>query len=259
MIPIPKPNKLLENCSSYRPISLTSCLARLFEKCILKRVTYFSESKSIISESQAGFRPSRSTVSQTTFLSQSILNGFHKPKPPLRTILTSFDFSKAFDSVWHQGIMEALRIASFPPCFVRFIASYLTDRHARIRFNGSLSKPFTLRYGVPQGSVLGPFLFILFINSLSNVLKSLENVTFSLFADDLAIWSQSASIATASRHIQTAIDAVSKWSSDNLLFLNPAKCSCTLFTLDPRQANTKLSLTLDGKLHNYIRLSYNRC
>ena len=98
IIPIHKMGKPLDSPASFRPISLTSCVSKLFERIILSRLLFFLESNSILSPRQAGFRPGRSTLDQILYLSQSISDGFNKPRPGSRTILSTIDFSKAFDS-----------------------------------------------------------------------------------------------------------------------------------------------------------------
>ena len=113
IIPIHKMGKPLDSPASFQPISLTSCVSKLFERIILSRVLFFLESNSILSPRHAGFRPGRSTLDQILFLSQSIADGFSKPRPGSRTILSTIDFSKAFDSVWHPAFStNSFRLAS---------------------------------------------------------------------------------------------------------------------------------------------------
>ena len=98
IIPIHKMGKPLDSPASFRPISLTSCVSKLFERIILSRLLFFLESNSILSPRQAGFRSGRSTLDQILYLSRSISDGFNKPRPGSRAILSTIDFSKAFDS-----------------------------------------------------------------------------------------------------------------------------------------------------------------
>ena len=131
IIPIHKMGKPLDSPASFRPISLTSCVSKLFERIILSRLLFFLESNSILSPRQASFRPGRSTLDQILFLSQSISDGFNKPRPGSRTILSTIDFSKAFDSVWHPALFHKLISAGLRPCFARWTQSFLSDRRAR--------------------------------------------------------------------------------------------------------------------------------
>ena len=103
IIPIDKMGKPLDSPASIRPITLTSSVSKLFERIIQSRPLFFLESNSILSPRQAGFRPGRSTLDQILFLSQSISDGFNKPRQGSRTIRATIYFLKAFDSVWHPA------------------------------------------------------------------------------------------------------------------------------------------------------------
>ena len=136
IIPIHKMGKPLDSPASFRPISLTSCVSKLFERINLSRLLFFLASNSILSPRQAGFRPGRSTLDQILYLFQSISVGFNKPRPGSRTVLSTIDFSKAFDSVWHPALFHKLLSAGLPPCFARWTQSFLSSPSrcsARIR------------------------------------------------------------------------------------------------------------------------------
>ena len=179
--------KPLDSPASFRPISLTCCVSKLFERIILSRLLFIVESNSILSPRQAGFHPGRSTLDQILYPSQSISDGFNKPRPGSRTILSNIDFSKASDSVWHPALFHKLISAGLPPCFIRWTQSFLSERRACVVYQNRKCRSFRVRQGVPQGSVLDPVLFSLLINDLPASLPS--SVSCSLYADDLAIWS----------------------------------------------------------------------
>ena len=149
--------------------------------------SFFLESNFILSPRQAGFRPERSTLDQIVFLSQSISDEFEKPKPPRRTILATINFSKAFDSVWHPALFHKLILASPLLCLSRWTQSLTSDRRTCVIFQNHKNRSFRVRRGAPQGCVLGPVLFSLFINDVPASLPS--SVSCSLYADDLDIWS----------------------------------------------------------------------
>ena len=234
--------KPLDSPASFRPISLTSCVSKLFEGIILSHLLFFLESNSILFPRQAGFRPGRSTLDQILFLSQSILDGFNKPRSGSWTILSTIDFSKAFDSVWHPALFHKLISAGLPPCFARWTQSFLSDRRACVVYENHKSHSFRVCQGVPQGSVLGPILFSLFINDLPASLPS--SVSCSLYADDLAIWSSSPLVPTAVEATQGALFQLERWSEYWCLPLNPSKFEASFFSVDPHQANLQPNLLL---------------
>ena len=207
---------------------------------VLGRLTYFLEQQDILSPVQAGFRPGRSTVDQVLLLSQSIADSFHQSKPGARTVLATVDFAKAFDSVWHFALLSKLLSLDLPLCFIEWIRSYLSDRRSKVLICNSYSRPFRLRRGVPQGSVLGPVLFSLYINDLPTFLPT--SVKTSLYADDLAIWASSPSVECATSMVQAALNRLVEWSSKWRLPLNPLKCETSFFSLDPYQSRIQPSL-----------------
>ena len=150
IIPIHNIGKPLNSPASFRPISLTSFVSELSERIILSRLLFFLKCNSILSPRQAGFCPGRSTLDQILYLSQSISDGFDKPRPGSRTILSAIDFSKLFDSVWHPAFFHKLISAGLPSCFARWTQSFLTDRRACVVFQNHKSRSFRVRRGVPQ-------------------------------------------------------------------------------------------------------------
>ena len=250
--PVHKSGKPTNAPSSFRPISLTSCVSKLFERLVLARLSFLLESRNLLTPSQAGFRPARSTTDQIAFLTQSISDGFHDSKPACRTVLATVDFARAFDSVWHPALYHKLLASGLPPCLVRWTQSFLSDRRARVSLRGAMSASFRIRRGVPQGSVLGPVLFNLFINDLSSSLP--PDVRFSLYADDLALWASSPSPSTATASVQAALRRLEAWSLKWQLHLNPAKCEVSFFSTSTREASFRPALSLLGN-----PLSFNPC
>ena len=198
--------------------------------------SYFLEQQDIFSTVQAGFRPGRLTVDQV-LLSQSIADSFHQSKPGARTVLATVDFAKAFDSVWPFCPFLSLDLSL---CFVEWIRSYLSDRRSKVRICNSYSRSFRLRRKVPQGSVLGPVLFSLYINDLPIFHPTCVKTSF--YADDLAIWASSPSVECATSIVQAALNRLVEWSSKWRLPLNPFKCETSFFSLDPYQSRIQPSL-----------------
>ena len=236
--------KPLDSPASFRPISLTSCVSKLFERIILSCLLFYLESNSILSPCQAGFRPGRSTLDQILYLSQSISDEFNKPRPGSQTILSTIDFSKSFDSVWHPALFHKLISAGLPSCFAHWTQSFLSDRRACVVFQNHKSHYFRVHRGVLQRSVLRPVLFSLFINDLPASLPS--SVICSFYADDLAIWSSSSLAPTAVEATQGALFRLEHWSEYWCLPLNPSKCEASFFSVNPHLANLQPNLLLLG-------------
>ncbi len=160
------------NC---RPIALLSCLSKAFET-ILNRKIHKHLSAYNLSDRQYGFRMGRSTGDLLAFLSNSwssSLSSFGE------NFAVALDMSKAFDRVWHKSLLSKLPSYGFCPSLCSFISSFLSDRSVSAVVDGHCSTPKTLNIGVPQGSVLSPTLFLLFINDLSSTQNHLR-----AYADD---------------------------------------------------------------------------
>ena len=142
IIPIYKMGKPLDSPASFWPISLTSCISKLCERIILSSLLFFLESNSILSPHHASFHPGRSTLNQILFLSQSILDGFNKPRPGSQRILSTIDFFKSFNSVWHPALYHKLISAGLPPCLACWTQSFLSDRHACMAYQNHKSHSF---------------------------------------------------------------------------------------------------------------------
>ena len=140
------------------------------------------------------------------------------------------DFIDDLPALFHKLISAGL-----PPCFARWTQSFLSDRRASVVFQNHKSRSFRVRRGVPQGSVLGPVFFSLFINDLPASLPS--SVSCSLYADNLAIWSSSPLVSTALETTQGALFRLERWSKYWCLPLNPSKCEASFYSMDPHQAN----------------------
>ena len=209
---------------------------------MLSRLLFFLESNSILSPRQAGFRRGLSTLDQILYLSQSIWDGFNKPRPGSRKILSTIDFLKEFEYVWHPALFHKLISASLSSCFARWTQSFLSDRRACVVFQNHKSRSFRDRRGFSQGSVLGTVLFSLFINDLLASLPS--SVSCSLYTDDLVIWSSGPSVPTAVEVTQEALIRLEHWSEYWCLPLNPSKCEASFFLVDSHQTNLQPNLLL---------------
>ena len=154
-----------------------------------------------------------------------------------------FDFQKAFDTVPHKNLMDKLRQLEFHPLILKWIHSYLRNRKQHVVVNGVASSSVPVISGVPQGAVLGPLLFLIYIDGIS-ILKFSDGSTLSLYADDMLLYKVTSSNADYI-HLQHDIDRIQNWSSDNLMSFNVSKCKCML--ISHKTHMNYPSLTLSGE------------
>ncbi|MCP3661298.1 MAG: RNA-directed DNA polymerase [Gammaproteobacteria bacterium] len=179
---LPKPFKRTSDPTNYRPISLLSTIGKTLERIINHRIRTFLHDAGILAQTQSGFRPKRSTNDQLYRLSQSIALGLNRC---MSTLAIFFDIHKAFDAVWHNGLRVKLA-QIFPDTMVRWLSNFLDDRQCIINIQGHTAPAFTPCAGVPQGSVLSPTLFSIYVNYIGR--EDYGEARLSQYADDLALW-----------------------------------------------------------------------
>ena len=162
VIPLHKKNEILYP-KNYRPVSLLCVLSKVLEKCIFVQMVEYLESNGLIHPSHHGFRAKHSTVSALIQMFDTWIDAFEDSEVSAVIML---DMSAAFDVVDHQILLEKLTLYGFEDCAQSWIRSYLTDRSQRVYVEGSLSDALSLDCGVPQGSILGPLLYIVYTNDL---------------------------------------------------------------------------------------------
>ena len=231
MIPIHKKGKDKTKSSSYRPISLTSCVVKTMERIVNRRLMFHLETGKNISEEQAGFRQFRSTEDQVTYLSQEIEDAFQEKKVLFATWI---DLQKAFDKVWTDGLLVKAQRCGVGGRMYKWITSFLHNRKARVTVDGKLSRKFLLQHGVPQGGVISPTLFLIFIDDL--IKKLPKGIKAALYADDLVMWCAEEYATTATYRMQEAVNVLAAWAKRWNVSINKDKSSTTLFTLTKQQA-----------------------
>ena len=241
MTPIHKQGKSKDKAESYRPISLLSCLCKTTERMVNTRLTWYLENNNILIEEQAGFRKGRCTEDQITLISQSIEDGFQEKK---NTVAVWIDMEKTFDRVWKKGLSYKLQKYGITGKMHQWITEFLRKRKARVKIQEHLSRCHTLKEGVPQGSVLSPTLFSIYINDIQSVIP--KGVNAALYADDLAIWTTEENIGTAKVRLQNALENLNMWTQDWIMKANAKKTTFTIFTLSTKKPT--VTLTLDGQI-----------
>ena len=242
IIPLLKAGKPATQLSSFRPISLTSCIVKVLERMLASRIYDLAESKHWFSDLQAGFRKGRSCVDQILRIVHGISDGFQK-NPMQRSVLALLDLSKAYDKVWQQKLILSMHHAGVPLNILRWVSAFLGNRQAKVRFNNVLGDFRPLRQGLPQGSVLAPLLFLFYINTLTDSLPS-TNIN-SLFADDISILATDSSLLGAQRKTQQAVDVVADWAEEYKMELS-TKSEVTFFTTHRREAKWKPNVLIRG-------------
>ncbi|ORC91271.1 Tbingi protein [Trypanosoma theileri] len=165
VVPLLKPGKKATDLDSFRPFILTSCLSKLTEWIIAARIRDVIETK--LTPQQSGFRPVHSTSDQLPHLRAALT----RSTLDSRTGAVFVDYAKAFDTVDHDRIVSAMREMDIPPHIIRWSASFLKGRQAKVRVNSKSSPLMLFHRGVPQGTVLGPLMFIIVMNTLSKRLS----------------------------------------------------------------------------------------
>lgn len=215
-------NKLqLEN---YRPISLISNIGKVIEKIIKKRLTKFLNKNKILSEKQYGFRDGKSTDDAIYELTSLIYKAMDASKPALSIFV---DLSRAFDTVCHHKLLEKLENIGMRGRAYDLISSYLSDRKQMVEVEGAVSDVLPVTYGVPQGTVLGPMLFTIYINDLLTL--DTEGVVLS-FADDTVIFYNAASWQELKTKSESDFRKIVEWFRFNKLTLNVEKTRYLPFT-----------------------------
>ena len=215
VVPVHKKNE--KNVKgNYRPISLLPIFGKILEKLMYDSLYSHLVSHELLNPNQSGFRPGDSSVNQLISITHTIFEAFDC-NPPLDVRSVYLDISKAFDRVWHEGLVYKLKRCGVSGQFLSLIQSFLKGRKQRTVLNGQSSNWGDISAGVPQGSILGPLFFLIYINDLTAGLKC--NV--KLFADDTSLFTIVHDSTTAASDMNHDLELIKQWANDWRMSFNP--------------------------------------
>ena len=230
---------------NYRPVSLLSVVIKVFEKLVNNRIVDHLEKRGLFSDFQYGFRSSRSTADLLTVVSDRIARAFNRYGA---TRVVALDISKAFDRVWHVGLLHKLKSYGISGQIFGLISSFLSNRRLRVVLDGKSSREYPVNAGVPQGSILGPTLFLLYINDLPD--DVICNI--AIYADDTTLyskcnqasdlWQQPELASELESDLRDTVDWGRKWLVD----FNAGKTQLVLF--DRSKNNGAIDVKMDGSV-----------
>lgn len=250
VIPLPK-SKNTSDVNNYRPISLLSVLSKLLERHIHVHLTKYMEHHALFHPLQSGFRSKHSCLTALSLLTDKCLSAINSSK---LSGVVFLDFSKAFDLVDHHILLHKLSLYLNKSDSLSLFKSFLENRSQQVYIHGSYSQEKPVFYGVPQGSVLGPLLFCMYVNDLPLHFSD-NSVECHMLADDTTLRTQSASLDDIQHSLQLTLTDISQWCSQNNMVLNPSKCKSMVVTTRQKHQLSTLSLDLSINANSIEQVS----
>ena len=225
--------------TNYRPVSLLPQFSKVLEKVFSKRLNNFLEKYELLSNSQYGFRNKRSTSQALLHLTEKLTKSLDNKSI---TVGVFIDLKKAFDTIDHSLVLNKLEYYGIRGVTLNWLQSYLSNRKQFVTVNGIESKNLNVKCGVPQGSILGPILFILYINDICNCSKIMN---FILFADDTNSFLTGSDVNELCVKVTSELEKLKIWFRLNKLSLNVSKTNFMIFC--KKKIQTNCSIYFDGE------------
>ena len=243
VIPLYKKDDPLDP-GNYRPISITPALSKVFEKLISQQLTEYLSREKILNAKQFGFRPGYSTSDALLFTTENIRSELDKNNKVAAAFL---DLSKAFDSISHLILIQKFKELSIGVNTIELFKSFLSQREQRVVLNGFMSDWLTLNQGVPQGTILGPLFFIIYVNDMPQIIKN--SCTMIQYADDTTLFCAGQNIENCIQHLELNLKEVINYFNQNKLMINVGKTKFVIFRKHSQDKTTKdLQLQIEGTI-----------
>lgn len=248
IVPLPKSN------NDFRPISILPLLSKVMENLIYKQINQYLTFNKLLTERQSGFRKNRSCVTALIDVTEELRSNMDNMRDSFLILL---DHSKAFDTVNHSILLTKLeKIFNFSSPACRLINSYLSNRTQSVFHCNKFSTPLPINNGVPQGSVLGPLLFCIYINDLP---EALEHCQLHIYADDVQLYMgfNSQDCQNSIRRTNYDLNRVNNWASNNKLTINPSKSKCIYISKNKQNIKYLENLKINGSTIDYVSSASN--
>ena len=223
IVPIGKPLKPKTQVESYRPITLLSCMGKLYERIIQRRLEFIAEKDNYLSQTQCGFRKGLSTIDILLRLEHNIRKCLSNR---LIYLVLYVDLKSAFDTVWGDGVILKLIEKGLKGRLIATLRNFFKDRWIKVLVEGEKSEAKEMSAGTPQGSVLSPLLF----NIMLNDIPRFEGIDQYIYADDITLAASGSTMRECKRGLQHYIKEFTKWCREWGLKVNPQKCVIQYFT-----------------------------
>ena len=242
--PIPKEGDILD-LGNWRPITILPLPSKLLERALHFQITTHLDNNNYLSESQHGFRAGKSTSTAILDLTRLLTDNYNKGK---HTSCVFVDYRKAFETLDHDILLRKLTKFDFNKEAITMMQSYFKNRQHVVKCSDFCSKEFNVNYGVPQGSVLGPLCFILYVNDLIECITENTPAKIIMYADDTVLLVENENPSLATDQMQDVVDSVSRWCQVNKMTVNAKKTKHMLVLRknDCLDVVTSLSVNFNG-------------